>query len=71
MNFLVIAIYFLKNKLINRYSIHIFNKIMKTIITITFLFFTNFTLAGATIISIKTAINKCSQEYHPKDCLGI
>ena len=44
---------------------------MKTIIFITFLFFTNFALAGATIISIKTAMNKCSQEYHQRDCLGI
>ncbi|MDB2550546.1 hypothetical protein N9X24_01620 [Rickettsiales bacterium] len=44
---------------------------MKTTITITFLFLANFALAGATAISIKVAINKCSQEYHQRDCFGI
>ena len=41
---------------------------MKTTIFITFLFFASLSLAGA---SVKVAINKCSQEYHKRDCLGI
>jgi len=41
---------------------------MKTAIFITFLFFASLSLVA---MSVKVSIDKCSQEYYQRDCLGI
>lgn len=44
---------------------------MKETIFITVLFLICFAFMGVTMLSIKASINKCSQEYYVRDCLGI